>query len=243
LLRTRRKYTLQDLCRDSRNAKAVPIINTDPEKGEAGAIDLNAKDTNGDYIFSGDGEYVLTVEAEGYVAADFKITVTAPEIIEGDGTKWTTDSREGFDIVSDAPFKWFREAVLDGGKMEEPVVSEGSTHVTLSAELLGTLAAGEHTLSIVSGNGTATAVFTVAEPESKAEPQDEVKKDESKKNGSTSKSSSSASSGGSKSGTSSSKNKSGNTGDESNLLLWLLILALSGAALAGAVYRRRTIEK
>ena len=146
MLRTRRKYTLQDLCRDSRNAKAVPIINTDPEKGEAGAIDLNAKDTNGDYIFSGDGEYVLTVEAEGYVAADFKITVTAPEIIEGDGTKWTTDSREGFDIVSDAPFKWFREAVLDGEKMEEPVVSEGSTHVTLSAELLGTLAAGEHTL-------------------------------------------------------------------------------------------------
>ena len=166
-----------------------------------------------------------------------------PEIIEGDGTKWTTDSREGFDIVSDAPFKWFREAVLDGEKMEEPVVSEGSAHVTLSAELLGTLAAGEHTLSIVSGNGTATAVFAVAEPESKAEPQDEVKKDESKKNGSTSKSSSSASSGGSKSGTSSSKNKSGNTGDESNLLLWLLILALSGAALAGAVYRRRTIEK
>ena len=97
--------------------------------------------------------------------------------------------------------------------------------------------------TIVSGNGIATAVFTVAEPESKAEPQDEVKKDESKKNGSTSKSSSSASSGGSKSGTSSSKNKSGNTGDESNLLLWLLILALSGAALAGAVYRRRTSEK
>ena len=229
--------------KDSRAVKAVPIINNDPEKGEIGEIDLNAKDTNGDYIFSGDGEYVLTVEAEGYVAADFKITVTAPEIIEGDGTKWTTDSREGFDIVSDAPFKWFREAVLDGEKMEEPVVSEGSTHVTLSAELLGTLAEGEHTLSIVSGNGTATAVFTVAEPESKAEPQDEVKKDESKKNGSTSKSSSSASSGGSKSGTSSSKNKSGNTGDESNLLLWLLILALSGAALAGAVYRRRTSEK
>ena len=96
MLRTRRKYTLQDLCRDSRNAKAVPIINTDPEKGEAGAIDLNAKDTNGDYIFSGDGEYVLTVEAEGYVAADFKITVTAPEIIEGDGTKWTVMLSWGF---------------------------------------------------------------------------------------------------------------------------------------------------
>ena len=173
-----------------------------------------------------------------------------PEIIEGDGTKWTTDSREGFDIVSDAPFKWFREAVLDGEKMEEPVVSEGSTHVTLSAELLGTLAAGEHTLSIVSGNGTATAVFTVAEPESKAEPQDDVKKDESKKDGSSTKSSSSTTSGRSKSDKSSSsgssstsKNRSSRTGDESESLLWLLILALSGAALAGAVYRRRTSEK
>ena len=234
--------------KDSRYVKAVPIINTDPEKGEAGAIDLNAKDANGDYIFPGDGEYVLTAEAEGYADADFKITVTAPEIIEGDGTKWTTDSTEGFDIVSDAPFKWFREVVLDGEKMEEPAISEGSTHVTLSADLLGTLTTGDHTLSIVSGNGTATATFTVAEPESKVEPQDDVKKDDvkkddSKKDGKSSESSSSTSSKGSKSGTGSSKKKSTGTGDESNLLLWLLLIALSGAALAGAVYRRRIGEK
>ena len=136
-------------------------------------------------------------------------------------------------------------AVITSGAYERCFADENGTvyrHI-LDPKTGYPAQSGISSATIVSGNGIATAVFTVAEPESKAEPQDEVKKDESKKNGSTSKSSSSASSGGSKSGTSSSKNKSGNTGDESNLLLWLLILALSGAALAGAVYRRRTIEK
>ncbi len=42
-----------------------------------------------------------------------------------------------------------------------PPAKEGSTIVTLKADYVATLSAGEHTIGIVSTSGTATTTFTV----------------------------------------------------------------------------------
>ncbi len=42
-----------------------------------------------------------------------------------------------------------------------PPAKEGSTIVTLKADYVATLSVGEHTIGIVSTNGTATTTFTV----------------------------------------------------------------------------------
>ena len=42
-----------------------------------------------------------------------------------------------------------------------PPAKEGSTIVTLKADYVATLSAGEHTIGIVSESGTATTTFTV----------------------------------------------------------------------------------
>ena len=52
---------------------------------------------------------------------------------------------------------------LDGKTLDEKnyTVKEGSTVVTLKADYVATLSVGEHTIGIVSTNGTATTTFTV----------------------------------------------------------------------------------
>ena len=187
--------------------------------------------------------------------------VTAPKIIEGDGTEWRTDSSEGFDIVSDAQFKFFREAQLDGKTMENPQVTEGSTHVTLTKGVLAALAEGEHTLAIVSGNGTATARFTVSAPEpeetetqeteTQASDTDETEETQvpaANDNSSTGGSGSSRNSSGSSSGTSSqtrtntstnTANRSVATGDSTPIAMLMSMLAISGFAATLIMVRRR----
>ena len=53
--------------------------------------------------------------------------------------------------------------LVDGKELdsENYLVYEGSTAVELKASFLKTLSAGEHSLSIVSQNGTATTTFTI----------------------------------------------------------------------------------
>ena len=66
-------------------------------------------------------------------------------------------------FTSDAAFSDFIRAEVDGVTLDEKnyTKKEGSTIITLKADYVATLSAGEHTLSIVSTNGTATAKFTV----------------------------------------------------------------------------------
>ena len=84
-------------------------------------------------------------------------------------------------------------------------VKEGSTIVTLKADYVATLSVGEHTIGIVSTNGTATTTFTV-----KAKTAVDNDTD------------------------------SPQTGDNSNMALWIALLAASVFGLAGtAVYSKR----
>ena len=87
----------------------------------------------------------------------------APSIIEGAGQIWKAGSDTNAKFRSNAEFEEFVKVLVDGKVLDASkyTVSAGSTVVELKADYLNTLSAGEHTLSIVSENGTASTMFTI----------------------------------------------------------------------------------
>ncbi len=94
---------------------------------------------------------------------DTVIAKLSPEIIEGKGQSITAGEKKELIFKSNASFSDFIRVELDGKTLDEKnyTVKEGSTIVTLKADYVATLSAGEHTIGIVSTNGTATTTFTV----------------------------------------------------------------------------------
>ena len=94
---------------------------------------------------------------------DTVISKLPPEIIEGKGQSITAGEKKELTFKSNAAFSDFIRARLDGKTLDEKnyTVKEGSTIVTLKADYVATLSAGEHTIGIVSESGTATTTFTV----------------------------------------------------------------------------------
>jgi hypothetical protein len=82
-----------------------------------------------------------------------------------DDENQTFDSETPTDLLfrSKADFNKFSEVKVDGVSIASInyAVSEGSTIVTLKADYLKTLDAGEHYVEIVSNDGVATALFTI----------------------------------------------------------------------------------
>ena len=96
---------------------------------------------------------------------DTVISKLSPEIIEGKGQSITAGDKKELTFKSNAAFGDFIRVELDGKTLDEKnyTVKEGSTVVTLKADYIAALSAGEHTIGIVSESGTATAKFTVSE--------------------------------------------------------------------------------
>ena len=94
---------------------------------------------------------------------DTVISKLSPEIIEGKGQSITAGEKKELTFKSNAAFSDFIRVELDGKTIDEKnyTVKEGSTVVTLKADYVAALSAGEHTIGIVSTNGTATTTFTV----------------------------------------------------------------------------------
>ena len=94
---------------------------------------------------------------------DTVISKLSPEIIEGKGQSITAGEKKELTFKSNAAFSDFIRVELDGKTLDEKnyTVKEGSTVVILKADYVATLSAGEHTIGIVSTNGTATTTFTV----------------------------------------------------------------------------------
>ena len=94
---------------------------------------------------------------------DTIISKLSPEIIEGKGQSITAGEKKELIFKSNAAFSDFIRVELDGKTLDEKynTVKEGSTVVTLKADYVATLSVGEHTIGIVSTNGTATTTFTV----------------------------------------------------------------------------------
>ena len=168
-----------------------------------GSMELLSADVkNGMITFTTDGSpyYVL---GEKYST----ISTLPPEIIKGKGQSIVAGENKEVSFTSNAAFSDFLRVELDGKTLDEKyyTVKEGSTVVTLKADYVATLSVGEHTIGIVSTNGTATTTFTV-----KAKTAVDNDTD------------------------------SPQTGDNSNMALWIALLAASVFVLAGtAVYSKR----
>ena len=143
--------------------------------------------------------------------------VQPPVIIAGANGSWQKSGTDGLSFTSNAAFADFIKVQVDGKDLDASnyTVKEGSTIVTLNAAYLNTLSVGKHTLSIVSANGTATTEFTItaAPTGGGTTPQ------EPDKNGGDT--------------------TNPQTGDSSNMMLWIALLILSGGASLAVLYRKK----
>ncbi len=122
---------------------------------------------------TGNEEYWHCLDCDKYFAdengtneiklADMVIAKLPPEIIEGKRQSVTEGEKKELTFKSNAAFSDFIRAQIDGKALDEKnyTVKEGSTVVTLKADYVATLSAGEHKIGIVSESGTATTAFIV----------------------------------------------------------------------------------
>ena len=162
-------------------------------------------------------------------------TVTAklpPKITAGDGATVTQGEKKELPFTSDASFADFLRVELDGTTLDEKNYTkrEGSTIITLNRDFVATLSVGEHTLSIVSKSGTATAKFTVkAKPTETTTPQPTVTPQPTAQPTQTAQ----------PQPTVQPVSPIPRTGDTANPALWFALLIVSGSALAAIFVLRR----
>ena len=169
------------------------------------------------YFSDAEGTIEIT-DLESWKAGDGKIDKLPPEIIEGKGQSITEGEKKALSFTSNAAYSDFIRVELDGSELSEEYYekAEGSIIITLDADYVATLPAGEHTIGIVSESGTATTTFTVAE---KAAPGTSDDSDRDSK---------------------ADADKNAKTGDDANLALWLALMLLAGAGITGTtIYTRR----
>lgn len=153
----------------STGEKASAIFNeyNNTKAGEAfgtSACTNNTLDAVVNYIDTKDVYAIDTVLAS-WRPVHYMITAQDYSIIEGAEAK----VEEGADLTvkSDAQFSRFVMVLVDGVEVAPSnyTAVEGSTVVTLVAEYVATLAAGQHTLEVVSVDGSAKTTFTVVKSE------------------------------------------------------------------------------
>ena len=95
--------------------------------------------------------------------SDIVIAKLTPSIIKGEGQSVTEGEKKELGFTSNASFEDFIRVEIDGKPVDRInyTIKSGSTVVTLNADYVATLSAGEHTIGVVSQSGTATAKFTV----------------------------------------------------------------------------------
>ena len=160
----------------------------------------------------------------GAIASDFKAVITA-----GANGSWQKGTKDGLSFTSNAAFADFLKVQIDGKDLDASNydVEEGSTIVTLKASYLETLSVGKHTLAIVSETGTAATEFTVKAAAASDDIQPPQTGDDQTGDSDNS-------------GTSTGDTVSPQTGDSSNVVLWVSLLFASGVGLFGAaVYSRK----
>ena len=109
----------------------------------------------------------LFADADGKREIRSEDTVTkklAPSILDGVNSEWRKGDENGLSFSSDAAFSDFVDVLVDGKTVasENYERREGGIIVEFKASYLATLAEGEHTLTIRSTSGDATARFTIA---------------------------------------------------------------------------------
>lgn len=142
-------------------------------------------------------------------------------IVEGHGSTWIQNSDGSLTFTANGSFSKFTGIEVDGVAVDasDYTAASGSTVITLKAEYLNTLTAGEHTITVLYTDGEASGTFTVAEETSASTGGDQT---------------------GDKDNFDTGKTDSAQTGDNSSIALWIASLLVSGAALTGtALYSRK----
>ena len=121
------------------------------------------------------GCYFNSKQAAGTYALvykDTKKTEDVPVIIDGTNLSVIAGDKKDLSFTSNASYSDFKEVKIDGATLDNKnySVKSGSTIVTLFANYVSTLSVGEHEISIVSTNGTATTKFTVKKKETSPTP-------------------------------------------------------------------------
>lgn len=187
-----------------------------------------AEEGNIEYWYcEGCGKYFSDKDGTKEIAkADTVTAKLPPKITAGDGAAVTQGEKKELSFTSDASFADFLRVELDGTTLDEKnyTKKEGSTIITLNRDFVATLSVGEHTLSIVSKSGTATAKFTVkAKPTEPTTPQPTVTPQPTAQPQPTVQPVSPIP----------------RTGDTANPALWFALLIVSGFALAAIFVLRR----
>lgn len=140
-----------------------------------------------------------------------------PEIVGG--ANQSVEQGKPATFKSNADFKDFQKVLFDGKELASSnyTLKEGSIIVTLKNEFVKTLSVGRHTLSIVSTTGSADTEFTVTK---------------------STTSTTSTTSATSKPGTSSPQ-----TGDNSNMVLWIALLLISAGGVLTLTLKLRKSAK
>ena len=196
---------------DSSNHSLDKIPAKDATVTETGNIEYWQCENCKKYFADEKGEKEISLE-------DTVIQKRTPEIIEGMDQSVTEGEKKALSFTSNAAYSDFIRVGLDGSELSEENYekAEGSIIITLDADYVATLPAGEHTIGIVSESGTAETTFTVEE---KAAPGTSDDSDKDSK---------------------ADAEDSAKTGDDTNLALWLALMLLSGAGITStAVYTRR----
>ena len=90
-------------------------------------------------------------------------TKVPPSVVSGAGTAYTKGGSTGLTFTTDDTRSNFLRVLVDGKVVspENYTVSGDPLAITLHKDFLDTLSAGEHTIEIVTVNGTARASFTI----------------------------------------------------------------------------------
>ena len=224
-----------EICGDSYGSPD-PNSHTDLKHIDAKAATV-AEEGNIEYWYCGGcNKYFSDAAAKTEITkADTVTAKLPPKITAGDGAAVTQGEKNELAFTSDASFADFLRVELDGTVLEEKNYTkrEGSTIITLNRDFVASLSVGEHTLSIVSKSGTATAKFTVkAKPTETATPQPTVEPQPTAQPKPTVQP------------TVQPVSPIPSTGDTSNPALWFALLIVSGSALSAiSVLRRKANRK
>ena len=108
--------------------------------------------------FAEDAEY-----SDGDEAGISLITNVPPNITAGAGAEYHKGGTDGLTFVTDDAKDHLLRVLVDGKvvSLDKYTVSGEPLTITLHADYLDTLSAGEHTIEIVTTNGSASARFTM----------------------------------------------------------------------------------
>ena len=146
------------------------------------------------------------------------------KIIEGANGAWTQNSDGTLTFRANGDFSKFTGVKVDGTLIDAKnyTVKSGSTIITLKADYLKTLSVGAHNLTVVYTDGECSTNFEVKQAAS-----EQTKPTEGDKSDTTTP-------------TGGKDTISPQTGDNSNMLLWVALLFVSGAGVLGTtVYSKK----